>query len=81
MKTDKKRYLSHYFPEILRKKELPVNFEFTQFYTMDIRNEEDEDKRSIPLDEQFIDVKISAYQTDKFKVFSTLGKPISKIIR
>lgn len=81
MKTDKKRYLSYYTPEILQKKELPVNFAFTQFYTLDNKSKEDEDENDIPFDERFLGVKISAYQTDTFNVFSTLGKPVSKIVR
>ena len=81
MKTEKKRYLSHYTPEILQKKELPVNFKFAQFYSMDTRTEENEDKSITPLDKRFLDIKINAYKTDCFNIMATLGKPISKIIR
>lgn len=81
MKTDKKRYLSYYTPEILQKKELPVNFKFAQFYTMDTRTEENKDKSIAPLDKSFLEIKVNAYKTNCFNIMATLGKPISKIIR
>lgn len=82
MKPDKKRYLTHFHPEILEKKELPYNFEFTQFYAMDIKSDEDKDSPiDSQLEEDFFGIKISAYKTDRFGVFNTLGKPISKMIR
>jgi len=81
MKKDKKKYLSYYSPEILRKKELPVNFEYAQFYTLDIRDDQNEDSMDSPPDEHFLGIEITDYQTNRFGVFSTLGKPISKMIQ
>lgn len=81
MKEDKNKYLSYYSPEILRKKELPVNFEYAQFYTLDIREDQGEENMSAPPDEYFLGVEIKDYQTNRFGIFSTLGKPISKMIR
>ncbi len=81
MKGDKKKFLSYYSPEILRKKEMPVNFEYAQFYTLDVKEDQSEEGMSTPSDEHFLGVEINDYQTNRFGVFSTLGKPISKIIQ
>ena len=81
MKESKKKYLSYYSPEILRRKELPVNFEYAQFYTLDVKEDQSEETLSTPSDEHFLGIEITEYQTNRFGVFSTLGKPISRIIQ
>lgn len=83
MKSDKKRRLFHYANEIVGRKELPVNFLFTQFFALDIKKEEEEGggETEVSFDELFLSVKVDAYQTDNFGIFNTLGKPISKMIR
>ena len=81
MKENKKKYLSYYSPEILRKKELPVNFEYSQFYTLDIREDQSDSGTSVPSDEYFLGVEVTDYQTNRYGIFSTLGKPISKMIQ
>ncbi len=80
MKIDKKRYLSHFAPEIIQRKELPANLVYTQLFTLDCKDgKTDENPRAF--DELFLSVRIEAYQTDNFGLFHTLGKPISKMIR
>ncbi len=77
MKYKQTRRLYHYHPEILGRKELPVNFFFTQFFALDIEYEE---KKS-NYDELFLYIRIDSYQTNHYGTFNTLGKPISKMIR
>jgi hypothetical protein len=77
MKANKKRYLTYFSPELKRKTVFPVNFSFTQFYALDTG---DEDQKKFEEDTQLV-VRVDDYATDHFAIFSTLGKPISKIIR
>jgi hypothetical protein len=81
MKKDKKRFLPHYAPEIANRKELPVNIKFAQFYALDLRESEDVNSPKSTSDECYLGVKIDDYQTNRFNVFGTLGKPISKMIQ
>jgi hypothetical protein len=78
--NSEKRHLYIYAPEILGRKELPVNFIFTQFFVLDIEPLTIGETK-VPFDELFQSVKVETYQTDNFGIFSTLGKPISKMIR
>lgn len=81
MKKDKSKFLSHYSTEIHRRKELPVNFEYAQFYSLHTEKEPADESVNAPTDEYFLGVEITEYQTTRFAIFSTLGKPISKMIR
>lgn len=75
---DDKRLLSYHFPEIKDNPNLPINYSFAQLYaTIDVKEDGTQDG-SI---ENSLDVSVVPYQTDKYTVMSTLGKPISKIVQ
>ncbi|MBN8677663.1 MAG: hypothetical protein J0M29_05515 [Chitinophagales bacterium] len=78
MKDKKKRLLKHYLPDILNGPNLPANYQFAQLFTLSSINENGTGDIS-SLDSLYIEV--SDYQTEKYTLMSTLGKPISKIIR
>jgi hypothetical protein len=79
MKKRIKIRLTDYYPELAKEIRLPVNIEFAQFYTMEI---EKKGSPKVNVDnESTLTIKVAKYQTDSFTVYSTLGKPISKILK
>jgi len=78
MKADKNRQLNHYFPETTNNSSLPANYKFAQLFALSQINENGFGDIS-NLHPLFI--RVSDYQTENYTLMSTLGKPISKMIR
>lgn len=75
---DEKRLLSYHFPEIKDNPNLPINYSFSQLYaTISVK----EDGTQDGCIEDRINVQVTSYQTERYEVISTLGKPISKIVQ
>jgi hypothetical protein len=78
MKQGNKRHLKDFFPEINEQDSLPINFSHTQFYAIDMR-EDNQDTST--LEDNSLHVFVKEYYTNHFEISSTLGKPISKIVQ